>query len=110
MPMRFALVVLAVAACQSTDVSRDVGARCAANSECNQECLTGGSWPGGFCTLLCDSDADCPSDTRCIDEAGGGVCAFSCAADPSCTFLGASYTCDQRDSHGGGAKVNACRG
>jgi hypothetical protein len=107
--MWFALLIVTLAACQSTNVSRDVGARCDTNSECNEECLTGGNWPGGFCTVLCDTDADCPSETRCIDEAGGGVCAYSCAADPSCTFLGA-YTCEQRDSHGGGAKVNTCRG
>lgn len=98
-----------MAACQSSDVSRDVGARCDADADCNVRCLTpGNDWPGGFCTVLCDTDNDCPENTRCIDE-DGGVCAYSCDTDPDCQFLGA-YTCEPRDSQGGGAKVMVCRG
>jgi hypothetical protein len=107
--MRFVLVIGLMAACQSSDVSRDVGARCDTNADCNQKCeVPSANWPDGFCTLLCDTDANCPENTVCIDE-DGGICAFTCAADPDCTFLGA-YSCKQRDSHGGGVKVNACRG
>jgi len=108
--MRFVLVLGLIAACQSSDVSREVGARCDSNADCDQKCETPGTaWPGGFCTELCDSDANCPENTRCIDE-DGGVCEFTCAADPDCVVLGTGYTCKQLDSHGGGAKVNACRG
>jgi hypothetical protein len=103
------MIVTLVAACQSSDVSRAVGARCASNAECDTQCLTTPEWPGGFCTLLCDDDTGCPDGTRCIEE-NGGVCAFACGADAACTFLGTDYTCKSRDSHGGGTKVMVCRG
>jgi hypothetical protein len=104
------LLLLVIASCQSSDVSRDVGARCDTNADCDQKCEPPTSdWPGGFCTVLCDSDASCPSDTRCVEE-DGGVCEFSCVADPDCVFLGDGYGCKQHDSHGGGAKVMVCRG
>ncbi|MEO6776502.1 MAG: hypothetical protein ABI467_26390 [Kofleriaceae bacterium] len=104
------LVWILVAACQSSDVSRQVGARCDTNADCDVKCLApDGAWPGGFCTVLCDSDANCPADTRCIEDQGG-ICAFTCAGDPGCTFLGDGYTCQQVDSHGGGVKVSACHG
>ena len=107
--MRFVLVLGLIAACQSSDVSRAVGARCDSNADCDQKCETPSTaWPGGFCTVLCDSNANCPDNTVCVDE-DGGICVFTCAADPDCTFLGA-YSCKQLDSRGGGAKVNACRG
>ncbi len=108
--MRVLVALALLASCQSSDVSRAVGARCDTNADCDTKCLVPDStWPGGFCTLLCDSDVDCPQDTRCIDQ-DGGVCAFACTTDPECTFLGTGYTCQARDSHGGGAKVNVCRG
>ena len=108
--MRFVLVLGLWTACQSSDVSRAVGARCDSNADCDQKCETpSNAWPGGFCTVLCDTDANCPENTRCVDEAGG-ICAVTCAADPDCVFLGAGYRCKQVDSHGGGTKVNACRG
>jgi hypothetical protein len=107
--MRTALVVMLLAACQSSDVSRSVGARCDSNAECDVECLSSGDWPGGFCTVLCDNDTGCPDGARCIEE-NGGVCAFGCTADAGCTFLGADYTCKAIDSHGGGTKVMVCRG
>lgn len=112
--MRYAIVALALAllpACQSSDVSRGVGARCDRSSECDEQCLgPSNEWPGGFCTISCDSDASCPDDASCIDEGGGTVCAFTCASDPGCTFLGAGYACKERDHHGDGGKVNVCRG
>ena len=105
-----AALLLAVAACQSSDVSRAVGARCDTNTECDEKCLApSGEWPGGFCTVLCDTNADCPEGTLCIEQ-DGGVCAFSCAGDVNCAFLGDGYTCKERDSHGGGTKVMVCRG
>jgi hypothetical protein len=108
--MRIALLGIALAACQSSDVSRALGARCDLSSECDQECLAPSTaWPGGFCTTICDTDRDCPSDALCIEE-HGGVCAFSCTADASCDFLVQSYTCQAIDRHGGGNKVMVCRG
>jgi len=108
--MRIVVAVLLLAACQSSDVSRSVGARCDTNAECETQCLgPSGEWPGGFCTVLCDNDMGCPEGTRCIEE-NGGVCAFACGADAACNFLGTGYTCKALDSHGGGAKVMVCRG
>jgi hypothetical protein len=104
------VVLLALAACQSSDVSRSIGARCDLNSECDEKCLgPAGDWPGGFCTISCDSDDDCGDGAACLAEQGG-VCAFRCGSDPDCTFLGA-YTCKDVDAiAGSGAKVKACHG
>jgi hypothetical protein len=102
--------LLALVACQTHDVSRDLGARCDLNSECNGICLMAPVWPGGFCTTVCDSDANCPSNAACIDEQGG-VCAFRCGIDADCVFLGAGYTCQLRDRHGNtGQTVMVCHG
>jgi hypothetical protein len=108
--MRIALLApLLLAACVSSDVSRDVGARCDLNSDCDGRCLgPSGDFPGGFCTLDCDSDTDCPNNAHCISD-NGGVCVFACGSDSDCTFLGA-YTCQASDSQGAGARVNVCRG
>jgi hypothetical protein len=111
--MRIAMITLALAlaACQSSDVSRDLGARCDVAAECNERCLGPSmEWPGGFCSTTCDTDDDCPLDAACIDEAGGGVCAFTCLSDPQCSFLIGAYTCHERDTHGATGKVMVCRG
>jgi hypothetical protein len=106
-----ALFLFALAACQSSDVSRSIGARCDLSAECDEKCLgPDGAWPGGFCTLICDTDEKCGADARCIQEQGGGVCAFTCGGDPDCAFLGTGYTCKAIDGHTGGLKVMVCRG
>lgn len=102
------MIVALLVGCQSSDVSRTLGARCDSNSDCDQKCLTGGNWPGGLCTVVCDMNNLCPSGAACIAESGG-VCAYSCAMDRDCVFLGAGYTCQLVDSLGG-TKVSACRG
>lgn len=104
------VIALAVAACQSSDVSRELGARCDVTADCDERCLLPSSdWPGGFCTIHCETDNDCPSDAACLEEEGG-VCAFSCVADPGCAYLGAGYTCKERDARGGAGKRLVCRG
>jgi len=108
--VRYLVIAMALAACQNLDVSRDVGARCDLASECNERCLVpSGDWPGGFCTITCDTAANCPGGSTCIDEQGG-VCVFKCVGDADCTFLGAGYRCMAVDSHGAGTKVMVCRG
>lgn len=103
------MLLLALAACASSDVSRRIGARCDVNADCDERCLApGGNWPGGFCTITCDSDAACGDRALCIDEQGG-VCALSCTTDADCAFLGA-YKCVAVDRHDGGNKVKVCRG
>lgn len=108
--MRYLVLAIALAACQNLDVSRDVGARCDLASDCNERCLTPtAEWPGGFCTITCDTAASCPSGSTCIAEQGG-VCVFKCVGDGDCTFLGTGYHCVAVDSHGAGTKVQVCTG
>jgi hypothetical protein len=105
-----AIVGVLLAACQHSDVSREVGARCNASSECDGRCLGPSSdYPGGFCTLACSDRSECPSDTTCADREGG-VCLFACGADPECAFLGPGWKCQAADLRGGGIKVMVCRG
>ena len=108
----FALALAVVAGCQSSYVSRELGARCDRSSECDEQCLAPSTdWPGGFCTIACDTDASCPSGAACINEGNGAICAFTCLNDSHCTFLGPGYACKQRDDHAAGAgQVMVCRG
>jgi hypothetical protein len=106
--MRIAIVLALLAACQSSSVSRSLGAECTVNSDCAQKCLPpDGNWPAGFCTTVCQTDADCASNAHCISEAGG-VCAFACGGDPDCAFLGTGYKCQSVDGPSG--KVMVCHG
>ena len=115
--MRSARIAIAVAwlaggliACQSSDVSREIGARCTTSDDCDQRCLgPSQDYPNGFCSLTCNHDTDCPSGSRCGDV-DGGVCLLSCSVDPDCAFLGAGWTCNDVDLRGGGIKVPVCRG
>jgi hypothetical protein len=97
-------------ACQHSDVSREVGARCEVTADCDERCLSADQdYPGGFCTIACANRGECPSSTTCADR-DGGVCLFSCAADRDCTFLGTGWRCGDADLRGGGIKVMVCRG
>lgn len=111
--MRSAIIAVAgawLAACQSSDVSREVGARCDVADDCDQLCLAPGTdYPGGFCSIACNTRSDCPSNSTCADLEAG-VCLFSCASDADCGFLGATWTCQSVDLRGGGIKVTVCRG
>jgi hypothetical protein len=111
--MRSAIIAIGaawLAACQHSDVSREVGARCELSAECDDRCLPPSSnYPGGFCTLACSDRSECPSETTCADREGG-VCLFECAGDPDCAFLGAGWQCRVDDLRGGGIKVMVCRG
>jgi len=108
------LAVLAAAGCTShheagtTDTF--VGAACTSDTDCADRCYTdpgGGDLPGGFCSLPCTSDADCPADSACVDRAGG-MCMFVCPPF-DCTFLGPGWGCHDAD-HVGGGSINVCRG
>jgi len=102
------LALACAAGCQSSDVSRRLGASCTKNADCDSRCMAPSpDWPGGFCTIACDSDATCGDGAHCINEAGG-VCAFACTTNADCTFLGAGYTCKMIDGIGG--KVSVCHG
>lgn len=101
-------LAFAIGACGGSDVSRELGARCVQNSDCDDHCLAGPPWPEGMCTTTCDRDADCPDIAGCISEEGGS-CAFTCAIDSDCEFLGPGYGCHKVDDNAGG-KISVCRG
>jgi hypothetical protein len=98
-------------ACQTSDVSRELGARCDDAAECDDRCLMAGSdYPGGFCTTACDGRDDCEAGATCA-ELDGGVCLFECAGNDGCLFLGTGWRCVAADLRGGSAsKVMVCRG
>ena len=99
-----------IAACQHSDVSRELGARCNRASECDERCLgPGNTYPGGFCSIACANRDACPDDATCANI-DGGVCLFTCARDADCAFLGNGWRCQQFDLRGGTTKVMACRG
>ena len=110
--MRSAIIAIvgALLACQHSDVSREVGARCDGAAECDERCLgPGNDYPGGFCTVACSNRGECPSATTCADREGG-VCLLECSTDDSCAFLGTGWRCIATDLRGGGIKVMVCRG
>ena len=110
--MRSAILAIvgALAGCQSSDVSRAVGARCDVTSDCDQRCLAPGvDYPGGFCTIACSSRSDCPDNATCADREGG-ICLFTCTTDTDCEFLGAGWRCKSADLRNGGIKVMVCAG
>jgi hypothetical protein len=89
-------------------VSRVIGARCDLASECDERCLTGGDFPGGFCSTTCDLSTTCPRGAACSADQGG-VCLFTCVIDRDCEFLGIGWRCQQRDGVASN-KVMVCRG
>lgn len=113
MPMRGSLLVgvvaAALAACAiaaagcsvSSDVSRELGALCEESDDCDDRCLTGDRYPGGFCSVTCGNDADCPSGAACVDREGG-VCLYECARPADCAFLGEDWSCRTQPRPGGG--------
>jgi hypothetical protein len=61
-------------------------------------------FPGGFCTIHCTDDTQCPHGTVCMDPAGG-VCLFPCGNDVDCAFLGPGWLCQDRDRASGGHRL-----
>jgi len=104
-----ALAVASAAGCGvSSDVSRELGARCEELDECGDRCLAGARFPGGFCSATCDDDGDCPDGAACADV-DGGVCLFDCDGAAACEFLGAGWSCESEPAAGGG-EVMVCVG
>jgi hypothetical protein len=72
-------------------------------------CVAGNShYPDGMCTIRCDSDAQCPPHTMCVDDAGG-ICAVSCSDPGDCADFGRGYTCRSVGRKGTGGDTNVCR-
>ena len=108
---RLICLLLVVVGCgrDSGDIDEFIGATCTGDSQCDERCYQdGGDFPGGFCSVACNSNLDCPSDTACVDKAGG-VCLFLCS-EVDCSRLGPGWHCNDKDSRGAGGKVNVCIG
>lgn len=91
----------------SGDIDSYIGNACTSDRDCDERCYLGGNFPGGFCSVACATDNDCPSDTVCIDH-DGGVCMYLCTAQ-DCTHLGRGWGCHDEDRRSGG-KDNVCIG
>jgi hypothetical protein len=108
--MRLAFFVLLVACHNGPTIDDLVGSACTSDGDCQHRCVMDGDhqFPGGFCTLSCTSDLDCPVDTVCVNPAGG-VCMFECAR-LACPALGPGWNCKSADRHGGDGHVDVCIG
>jgi hypothetical protein len=98
-----ALSLMFLVACGRSpgDIDTYIGAACTRDSQCDDRCyLDSGTFPGGFCSVPCTRDADCPSDTVCTDRAGG-VCMYLCS-ELDCRRLGPGWQCKEKDNIGGG--------
>jgi len=79
--------------CNSGEV---VGDACRGDGDCADRCVQ--DFPGGFCTVSCRDDVDCPRGTVCAD-AKGGICLFPCDSDAQCEdVVGSGYECDDEDT------------
>lgn len=95
--------VLLAAACrghEDNEIDDVVGETCETDGECAERCFRAEELPGGFCSLSCVHDDDCPDDTYCIAESGG-VCMFACPPF-ECQRLGPNWFCLDRDRINGG--------
>ena len=104
------LCALFVAACGGHDageIDDVIGAMCSTDRDCDSRCYSGGDFPGGFCSIPCASDNDCPSDTFCMSESDG-VCMYACP-EFDCSRLGNGWECRDRDRQNGG-RVTVCSG
>jgi hypothetical protein len=87
------------------DIDELVGAACTSDRDCESRCyLDNNDYPGGFCSLSCQSDNDCPIDTYCMSQSGG-VCLFACPPF-DCARLGPEWECHQKARvHNGSVSV-----
>ncbi len=103
------VIVASVGCGASSNVDREIGARCDNSDDCNERCLADPvDYPGGFCSVFCESDGDCSSDTLCV-ALEGGACLFGCATNTDCEFLGQGWLCVAAADIGG-SQVMICRG
>ena len=91
----------------SGDIDEVIGESCVNDRDCDTRCYIDGEFPGGICSLPCQSDNDCPSDTFCMKKADG-VCLFACP-DFDCGRLGAGWTCRDKERENGG-QISVCIG
>ena len=121
-PSLFASLVFALAlalglvGCAS-EVGNDgakVGGSCVVSGECHidSRCLTGESWPEGYCVSSCDSDEDCAEGAVRVENEGG-ICVVECAGAADCRSGDEEgdqgYACvEGLESRGAGGTVMGC--
>jgi hypothetical protein len=111
--MRSVLIstALFLAACgghSEGQIDNVIGSPCASDRDCDSRCyIDTGDFPGGFCSISCQTDNDCPGDTYCMSKSGG-VCLFACPAF-DCSRLGTGWGCHDEDRKNGG-KQQVCIG
>jgi len=94
-----------------SDVGDDgaaVGGSCQSSSDCSvlARCLTGASWPAGYCATACESDADCPGGSSCADT-DMGICVVACASAGDCRGAD-GYACAALPARGAGGTLMGC--
>lgn len=84
-----------------------LGVGCTEDSVCEERCFVDADkYPGGFCSVTCASDDDCPLGSHCVDE-NGPLCLFECG--DGCESVGPGWVCATRSRFGGG-NVDVCFG
>src|SRR5690349_11791190 len=67
-----------------------VGDSCTTGNDCGgQVCVVRSEFPGGYCSMTCDKDADCPHGSVCIagvlqGQAETTACLRTCTKDSDC--------------------------
>lgn len=102
------LILAFVVSCNGDEISREIGARCDQKNECEELCLVGDDFPGGFCSLSCFGDGDCVGGSQCVELSDLGVCMFPCAEAIECEFLGEEWTCIEAQSSETGQTIDVC--
>ena len=78
------------------DIDSLIGDACLRDTDCDSRCyIDSRSFPGGFCSNACTTDADCPPDALCMEKSGG-MCLYACPAF-DCSRLGPGWACKDKD-------------
>lgn len=103
--------LVSIACSSATDAPSSLGARCAGATECpDGRCVTSGDFPGGICTKVCNSSADCPSGWECASDSSG-ICLQKCSGPADCSSYGSQWTCKEESLQGSSSgKATLCSG
>lgn len=65
---------------------------CPRGQICIPSNLSGGAWPGGYCTQLCNFGSRCPADAVCESVQGFPACLKRCSGNDDCRSM-EGYIC-----------------
>ncbi len=87
-----------------------IGDSCTTSKSCPEMCQTGGGFPGGICTLECDSTDQCPEGWACISDSSG-ICMEVCTTEAECIeTYNDLWTCEDRSLQSGSGNALVCYG